>query len=53
MKSVPDGVLGAEKILLALRWAQLGPKRGQNEVLRHFHVPNALLFPDFAYHDWE
>ena len=27
----------------------LGPKRGQNEVLGHFLVQNALVFADFAY----
>ena len=31
----------------------LGPKRGQNEVLGHFHVQNALVFADFAYYDSE
>ena len=39
--------------MLALKWAQLGPKRGQNEVLGHFHVQNALVFADFAYYDSE
>ena len=42
-----------EKILLALKWAQLGPKRGQNEVFGHFFVQNALDFADFAYYDQE
>ena len=31
----------------------LGPKRGQNEVLGHFLIQNALDFADFAYCDWE
>ena len=39
--------------MLALKWAQLGPKRGQNEVLGHFHVQNALVLADFAYYDSE
>ena len=42
---------GLIKKLLALKWAQLGPKRGQNEVLCHFHVENALVFANFAYYD--
>ena len=42
-----------KKNLLALKWAQLGPKRGQNEVLGHFHVQNALVFANFAYYDRE
>ena len=42
-----------EKILLALKWAQLGPKRGQNEVFGHFLVQNAVDFADFAYYDQE
>ena len=33
--------------------AQLGPKRGQNEVLGHFRVQNALVFANFAYYDRE
>ena len=31
----------------------LGLKRGQNEVLGHFLIPNALDFADFASYDWE
>ena len=31
----------------------LGPKRGQNGVLGHFLVQNALVFADFAYYDSE
>ena len=38
---------------LAIKWAQLGPKRGQNEVLDHFLVHNALVFVDFVYYDRE
>ena len=30
-----------------------GLKRGQNEVLGHFHVQNALVCANFAYHDRE
>ena len=30
---------------------QLGPKRGQNEVLGHFLVQNALVFADFVHYD--
>ena len=41
------------KFLLALKWAHIGPKRGQNEVLGHFHVQNALVFANFAYYDSE
>ena len=41
------GGLSAEKNLLALKWAQLGPKRGQNEVLGYFYVQNASVFPIF------
>ena len=32
---------------------QLGPKRGQNEVLGHFHVQNALDFANCAKYDRE
>ena len=32
---------------------QLGLKRGQNEVLGHFLVQNALFFADSVYYDWE
>ena len=39
--------------LFALKWAQLGPKRGQNEVLGHIHVQNALVFAEFVYYDRE
>ena len=31
----------------------LGQKRGQNEVLVHYFAQNALVFGDYAYHDWE
>ena len=34
----------------------MGPiraKKGQNEVLGHFHVHNALVFANFAYYDSE
>ena len=42
-----------KKNLLALKSAQLGPKRVQNEVLGHFHVQNALVLADFVYYDRE
>ena len=35
-----------EEKLLALKWVQLGPKRGQKEVLGHFLGQNALDFAD-------
>ena len=50
---VPSGGQSAEKKLLALKWAQLGPKRGQNEVLGHFLCQNALVFADSVYYDQE
>ena len=46
-------VKAPNKFLLALKWAHLGPKRGQNEVLGYFHVQNALVFANFAYYDGE
>ena len=33
------------------KMAPLGPKRGQNEVLGHFHVQNALVLANCAYYD--
>ena len=42
-----------KKFSLALKWAQLGPKEGQNEVLGHFLGLSALVFADFAYHGQE
>ena len=39
-----------KKIIWA-KMGQLGPKRGQDEVLGHFHVQNTLVFADFAYYD--
>ena len=42
-----------KKYLLARKWAQLGPKRGQNEVLGHFHCQNAFVFAHVASHDRE
>ena len=50
---VASGGQSAEKNLLALKWAQLGPKRGQNEVLGHFLVQSSFVLADFAYYDWE
>ena len=46
-------VIVLKKNLLALKWAQLGLKRGQNEVLGHFHCQNAFFFAYVAYHDGE
>ena len=42
-----------KEYLLALKWAQLGQKRGQNEVLVHFDFQNAFDFAYVAYHDGE
>ena len=39
-----------EEKLLALKWVQLGPKRGQKEVLSHF-FQNALDFANAVYYD--
>ena len=50
---VDNCALSVEKNLLALKWAQLGPKMGQNEVLDHFLGKYAFLFGDFAYYDCE
>ena len=50
---VASGGQSAEKNLLALKWAQLGPKRGQNEVLGHFLVQSSFVLVDFAYYDRE
>ena len=33
------------------KMGQLGPRRGQNEVLGHFLVQNALVFADFVHYD--
>ena len=49
LKNVVVEVL--KKVLLALKWAQLGPKRGQNKVFGHFHVQSALVFANFANYD--
>ena len=50
---LPNGGKSASKILLALKVAQLGRRRGQNEVLDDFRVQNALVFTDSEYHDWK
>ena len=42
-----------KKKFSALKWAQLGPKRGQNEVLGHFLVQSSFVLVDFAYYDRE
>ena len=42
-----------KKNSLALKWDQLGPKRGQNEVLGRFLAQNALVFADFVFYDCE
>ena len=34
--------------MLDQKMGQLRPKRGQNEVLGHFLIQNALFFADFA-----
>ena len=39
-----------KKKSLALKWVQLGPKRGQKEVLSHFLGRSVLVFADFAYY---
>ena len=39
--------------LSVLKWAQLVPKREQNEVSGHFHVQNSLVFANCAYYDRE
>ena len=48
---IAGGGQSAEKVLLALKWAQLGPKRGQNDVLGHFLVQTVLAFADFVCYD--
>ena len=42
-----------KRFYYALEGVQLGPKRGQNEVLGYFHVENALVFANVAYYDRE
>ena len=32
---------------------QIGPKKGQNEVIGYVYAQNALLFADYAYYDRE
>ena len=39
--------------LLGPKWAQVGPKRGHNEVLGYFHVENAIVFANVANYDRE
>ena len=48
---VASGGQSAEKKLLAQKWAQLEPKRGQNKVLGHFLVQSSFVVADFAYYD--
>ena len=50
---MPNGGQGAEEIFFALKWAQVGPKRGQNEVFGYFHCRNAFVFAHVASHDRE
>ena len=50
---VPYSGQSAEKKFAGPKMGQLGPKRGQNEVLGHFLAQNALVFGDFAYYDWK
>ena len=40
-----------KKIFAGPKMGHLGPKRGQNEVLGHFLVQNALFFADSVYYD--
>ena len=42
-----------KKKSLALKWVQLGPKRGQKEVSGHFLCQSALSSADFAYYGSE
>ena len=48
---MPKGCQSGEKKIAGPKMGQLGPKRGQNEVLGHFLAQNALVFGDFAYYD--
>ena len=48
---VASGGQSAEKIFFGPKWAQLGPKRGQNEVLGHFLAQNALVLTDSVVYD--
>ena len=41
----------AKKNLVWPKMGQLGPKRGQNELIGHFLGYYALVFDDFAYYD--
>ena len=50
---VPSGGQSAEKKFVGPKMAQLGPKKGQNEVIGHVHAQNALLFADYAYYGRE
>ena len=42
-----------KRFYYALEGVQLGPKRGQNEVLGYFHVENASVFASVAYYNRE
>ena len=42
-----------DNFFLALKWAQLGSKGGQKDVLGYFHFQNALIFANFACYDSE
>ena len=48
---IASGDQSAEKKLLVLKWAQLGPKRGQNESWGLFDVKIALVFAKLSYDD--
>ena len=41
----------SSKKLFGPKMGQLGPKRGQDEVLSHFLVVNAIVFASFVYFD--
>ena len=48
---MPTSDQSAEKEFAGPKMGQLGPERGQNEVLGHFLGYYALVFGDFAYYD--
>ena len=50
---VVSGGQSAEKKFVGPKMGQIRAKKGQNEVLGHFHVQNALVFANFAYYDRE
>ena len=42
---------GAEKNLLALKWAQLEPKNAKMRTSVHFDIQNTLIFANIAHYD--